>query len=201
MPDARAGSDDAGTLLSADEQDALIPTHVSTKVELNQWEALNIAHAHEWLSRRRPSAVLSAEFLRELHVRMFGDTWTWAGTFRRTDNNISLHAWANVPMLVRDLVDNTQTRYDACDKTPTSVDEVATRFHHEVVRIHPWPNGNGRHARLATDLLLEQWGRPPFAWGSGADLAAIGKQRAAYIEALRCADAGDVIPLVEFVRS
>jgi Fic-DOC domain mobile mystery protein B len=192
---------DANTPLDEEEYDGLIPTHLSTRGELNQWEALNIAQAQKWLSQRRPGDVLSVDFLRELHRQMFGETWRWAGQFRRSDKNNSPYAWTQVPVLLRELIENTRAHYEASDKTPATIDEIATRFHHQLVRIHPWPNGNGRHARLATDLLLEQWGRPAFAWGSGADLTKANGPRTNYIEALRRADAGDLRPLLEFVRS
>jgi Fic family protein len=86
-------------------------------------------------------------------------------------------------------------------KTDAELDDIVMRFHYELVRIHPWPNGNGRHARLAADVLLEAWGRPPFTWGSAGDLVAPGEVRAAYIAALRRADGGDFTPLRAFVRS
>ncbi len=203
MPNGHGAADGANTPLDDEEYEGLIPPHVSTKAELNQWEGLNIAQAHAWLSGRRPNDVLSVDFLRELHRQMFGETWTWAGAFRRSNKNISPYDWTQVPVLLRDLVENTraQYEYEASHKTPAAIDEIATRFHHQLVRIHPWPNGNGRHSRLATDLLLEQWGRPVFTWGSGADLTRVGGPRTAYIAALGCADNGDFRPLHAFVRS
>jgi Fic-DOC domain mobile mystery protein B len=193
--------DDANTPLDDEEYDGLIPAHLSNRAELNQWESLNIAKAYNWTSRRLLPDVLSVDFLRTLHRHMFGETWTWAGEFRRSDKNISPYAWTQVPVLFRELVENTRAQYEASDKSSAALDEIATRFHHQLVRIHPWPNGNGRHARLATDLLLAQWGRPSFTWGSGADLTNEGEARASYIRALRSADAGNLQLLREFVRT
>jgi fido (protein-threonine AMPylation protein) len=68
------------------------------------------------------------------------------------------------------------------------------------VVIHPFPNGNGRHARLMTDVLLRRNGVSAFSWG-GANLEAAGDARERYLAALRAADAGDFKPLLEFVRS
>jgi Fic-DOC domain mobile mystery protein B len=201
MTNEEGVTDNVNTPLDDEEYDALIPSHLSTKGELNQWEGLNIAQAHRWLSRRRPSDVLSVDFLCELHRQMFGETLKWAGEFRRSDKNISPYSWTQVAVLLRDLVENTRAQYEASNKTPAAIDEIATRFHHQLVRIHPWPNGNGRHARLGTDLLLEQWGRPVFTWGSGANLTKAGGSPTRYIEALRSADAGDFDPLLAFVRS
>lgn len=193
--------DDAHTPLTDEEREGLIPRHIGTRSELNQWEGVNIAECHRWLSRRRRSDVLGVPFLSALHRQMFDQTWKWAGTFRRSDNNISPYARHTVPVMVRELVDNTRARYDASNKRDESLDEIAAQFHYELVRIHPWPNGNGRHARLAADLLLAQWDRPPFTWGSGADLLSSGTARARYIEALRSADNGDLSALRAFCRS
>lgn len=192
---------DAATPIDEDEAAGLIPDHITTRAELNEWEAVNIASAHEWLATRRAPNVLDVGFLRELHRRMFGNTWNWAGKFRLTDKNVSPHHWSAVPTLLEDLVRDIRAQIDAAGETPAELDGIAVRFHHGLVRIHPWPNGNGRHGRLATDLLLEQWGRAPFTWGGGAALGDEGASREAYITALRQADAGDFAPLRQFARS
>lgn len=143
--------------------------------------------------------VLSITALKDLHWRMFGHTWSWAGTYRKTDKNISPYRWAQVPDLMENLVANTQARSDASDRSPEELDDIALRFHHELVHIHPWPNGNGRHARLATDLLLQSWRRPSFTWSEGASLSGT-DLRSRYITALQRADAGDLSILRQFVR-
>jgi Fic-DOC domain mobile mystery protein B len=178
----------------------LIPATVRTKAELNAWEALNIAHAQEWAFGRNRTDPLSVDAIRELHRRMFGETWKWAGTFRRSDNNVSPVNWSQVPSLLHDLVQDIRVQYGASSKTAEEIDAIATRFHHRLVRIHPWPNGNGRHARLATDVLLTYWGRPPFTWGN-ADLISQGTARTKYLSWLREADAGNYQLLLQFVRS
>ncbi len=192
--------DPGNTPLEDDERDGLLPGHILTRAELNQWEALNIAQVQDWLVHRRRSEVLDVPFLQQLHRRMFGDTWKWAGTFRRSDKNVSPYPWTAVPQLMLDLVDNIAEQHERSARTPEALDDLAMRFHHQMVHIHPWPNGNGRHARLATDLLLRQWQRPPFSWG-GSDLKAVGGARSAYISALRAADAGDFTLLRAFARS
>jgi len=193
--------DDAHTPLTDDERAGLIPQHLATRSELNQWEGANIARSYLWLARRRRRDVLSVEFLQTLHRRMFDQTWQWAGTFRRSENPISPYAWHAVPVMLRELVDNTRARYNSSDKSAPALDDIALRFHHELVRIHPWPNGNGRHARLAAELLAVQWGQPPFTWGGGADLIDKGDTRVRYIDALRSADRGDYSSLRAFARS
>ncbi|MGE5625111.1 MAG: mobile mystery protein B [Bacillota bacterium] len=79
-------------------------------------------------------------------------------------------------------------------------DEIASRFHHRLVFIHPFPNGNGRHGRLMADLLLEWLKRPAFTWGS-ADLNRLGSAREYYLAALRAGDKDDYGPLLQFVRA
>jgi Fic-DOC domain mobile mystery protein B len=197
-------SDDGQTPLTDEEREGLIPAHLATRADLNQWEALNISRAQRWLGRRRRANVLTEDFLRQLHRRMFDRTWRWAGTFRRSDNNISPYAWHSVPVLLRDLIENTRVLYDHCPAGTTrdaALDDIALHFHHELVRIHPWPNGNGRHARLMTDIVLAQWHCTPFTWGGGTDLASVGDARARYLHALRSADGGDYTALIAFCRS
>jgi Fic-DOC domain mobile mystery protein B len=185
------------TPLDPDEANDLIPEHVSTRGELNAWEQLNIATAAEWL-RKRPyrDRLLSTEFMRELHRRMFDGTWTWAGQFRQTMKNIGVPP-ETIGVRTRDLLDDVQFWID---NASFSLDEIASRFHHRLVAIHLFPNGNGRHARLMADALLEQLGLVRFTWGSGS-IDALGDVRERYINALRSADGGDYKPLLLFVRS
>ena len=193
---AHAG--DGNTPLDEDESKGLIPSHLATRAELNQWEASNIDRALDWLATRTFD-VLKPGALEEMHRRMFDETWEWAGSFRTSDKNISPFSWTEVPRLLRDLVENTRVQYDQGAKDPERLDDMAVHFHHQLVRIHPWPNGNGRHSRLATDLLLLRWGRPRFSWGAATHAPADVRQR--YIEALRQADAGESRYLLQFVRS
>ena len=192
-------SDSGATPVDPEEAHALVPGHLQTQAQLNQWEALNISRASRWASRRRNQNWLSTSALKELHRRMFDESWRWAGGYRTSDKNISPYRWTQVHELMENLVANTRTRYESSDKSPAELDDIALRFHHELVHIHPWPNGNGRHARLATDLLLQSWNRPPFTWGEGTRLSDT-DLRARYISALRQADAGDYTLLRQFVR-
>lgn len=197
---SRLAEADGATPLDEDEIAGLIPTNVQTRAELNAWEATNIAEAVAWAYGRSHVNILQMETLRALHRRMFGATWTWAGTFRRSDNNISPYHWTQVPTLVSDLVDDTRVRHSDHEPSNAGTDEIAIRFHHRLVRIHPWPNGNGRHARLATDLLLREWNRPAFTWGGPAEANGDDVRRG-YLSALRAADAGSFEELLRFARS
>ena len=133
--------------------------------------------------------LLSDAYVRRLHKMMFDKTWKWAGTYRTTGKNIGIPPWQI----------NEQVRI-LCDNTKVDPDRLAAEFHHRLVEIHPFPNGNGRHARLMTDVLLRSLGREPFSWG-GANLENIGDARQRYLEALRAGDYGDIEPLSAFARS
>lgn len=84
-------------------------------------------------------------------------------------------------------------------------DEIAIRFHHRLVAIHAFPNGNGRHARLMADLLVKRLGQPRFSWGrrrlAQASLTDATPVRHDYIAALQAADARNIVPLLDFARS
>ena len=189
------------TPLDPDEADALIPVHVSTRGELDELEEANLREGLRWaqgkaLRRGRPVDVLTEDFLFELHRQMFGAVWEWAGQLRTTDKNIGIDKFQIRPE-VRKLVDDAQHWRTNQVYAP---DEMAVRFHHRLVAIHPFPNGNGRHARMAADLLVQQFGRSPFSWG-GRSLAKTSDLRSSYISALRRADKGDIEPLLDFARS
>jgi Fic-DOC domain mobile mystery protein B len=185
------------TPLDADEASGLLPAHISTQGELDEWEAENIHNAQQWLLRQKTVDVLSDHFCRELHKRMFCDTWKWAGTFRKTGKNIGCE-WTQIGVQLRQLMGNVNYWLE---QGVFPLDEVATRFHHQLVWIHPFANGNGRHARLMADVLLRQNQGQDFSWGSSVNLVPANETRKRYIDALRAADAGDYQPLLIFVRS
>jgi len=187
------------TPLDADEADGLIPGHIASQGQLNEWELANILDAQTWaFSQRRltPSKLLTEDFVRKLHKRMFGNTWKWAGSFRNTEKNIGA-APEQIAMRLDNLCRDAVAQIEYRSYIP---DEIAARFHHRLVHTHAFPNGNGRHARLMSDLLLVRLGRSPFDWGAG-DLVAIGETRTRYLDALRQADARDYSGLLAFVRS
>jgi Fic-DOC domain mobile mystery protein B len=189
------------TPLNPDEAEGLLHSHVATRGELDELEEANIQIGLEWALGRtsrsgRQLDVLSEEFLYALHERMFGDVWSWAGQVRRSEKNIGV-ARHTIRIEVRNLIEGARVWRE---RGVYSADEIAVRFHHRLVAIHPFPNGNGRHARLMADLLALQAGRPAFSWGGGR-LTSTSELRTAYINALRMADGGDIAPLLEFARS
>lgn len=186
------------TPLEPDEQQGLIPTWIATRGDLNSAEQANIAAATGWVRGRRwQPRDITQERLKDLHRRMFADVWRWAGTYRRRDTDIGV-AWFEIPEAVEVLVSDVHAQIGGT----WSPDEVAVRFHHRLVSIHPFANGNGRHARLAADVLVEALGEDRFSWGAGAQLADAGVARDEYLTALRAADRdGDCQRLRRFARS
>jgi Fic-DOC domain mobile mystery protein B len=188
---------DGNTPLSPEELADLIP-NLATKEELNEWERENILLARNWATADRTSPVdmASDEYVRTLHKKMLDETWKWAGQYRLTEKNIG------VP--VQEIRERIMALFgDAhywIENGTYSPDEIAARFHHRLALIHPFPNGNGRHARLISDVLVMKLGRPSFTWGS-ANPVKEGEARTRYLEAMKAADKGDIQPLLAFARS
>lgn len=187
---------EGATPLDPDEIAGLKFAHVTTRGELDELEQANIVQGLRWLTRRRGGDILADEFVCRLHHRLFGDVWEWAGKYRLTEKNIGIDPF-QVPTQLRIHLDN--ARYWAEHNVFPPL-EAAARFHHRLVQIHPFPNGNGRHARIATDVFLEDYyDHKPIAWASGFDLQADNARRTAYIAALRAADGQDFEALLAFV--
>ena len=185
---------DGATPLDLDEVKDLIPKHISTQQELNAWEQKNILSALQWAQKKRVE--LTVDFIKKLHWHMFNETWKWAGQFRHSDKNIGVN-WHLIPGALKDLCDDIS--YQIAHQT-FSDDEIAVRFHHRLVWIHPFPNGNGRHARLMADLLIQQLNHPYFSWNMGGNLQDASPIRKKYIEALKEADQGNYTKLLAFAR-
>ncbi len=180
-----------------DEMAGLIPTHITLRAELDQWETMNILAGRKWaFARRAHGPILSEDYVRKLHRQMFSKTWKWAGTFRNTEKSIGVDPF-HIAVSLRNLLDDVQTQVEF---QTYSLDEIAARLHHRLVSIHPFPNGNGRHARLFTDVFLHHQGGAPFSWGS-TQLTNASATRAAYIAALQAADRKEIGLLLAFVRS
>lgn len=186
--------DEASTPLTLEESRDLIPAHIAFRSELNAAEQENIARGQEWAMGRRRE-LLNEKFIKDLHRKMLGDVWRWAGKFRTSARNMGIDYWL-IPIEVRQLIDDAKAWMEF--KT-YPVDEISVRLHHRLVSIHPFPNGNGRHARLMADLLAMQGGVKRLSWGRGS-LAKAGNLRGRYIAALRAADGHDMNPLLAFAR-
>ena len=190
---------DGQTPLDEDEKEGLRIETIATREELDEFEQKNIEQAVEWTMKRslKPGVILSEDFVQNLHKRMYGDVWSWAGEFRRTNKNIGSDKW-QIRTQLKSLLDD--TRYWIANNTYPP-DEIAIRFKHRIVAIHCFPNGNGRHSRLMADIIAEKiFQQPVFTWGA-ANPVKLGDARAAYLAAIKAADRGDIQPLMHFARS
>jgi len=183
------------TPIDRNESKQLIPHHLQNLSELNEFEQKNILKAQIWLISCKKKDFLTDTFLLKLHKKMFDEVWKWAGKYRLSNKNIG-GEWQNVPLEVKKLLDN--VRYWQ-DNNIYPIDEIAVRLHHKLVFIHPFSNGNGRHARLYCDTFLKLNSQTPFTWGKMSYTRQ--STRKEYIEALRCADNKDYTKLLKFVKS
>src|SRR5260370_6729464 len=172
----------------------LIPSHIACRNDLNEAEQANIVRAQKWVLGRKGD-LLTEAFVKALHKQMFGDVWRWAGKFRTTPRNIGIDHWL-IPVDLRILLDDSKAWIEF---KSYPADEIAVRFHHRLVWIHPFPNGNGRHARLMADLLVMRLGCDRFSWGPES-LCDAGKTQARYIAALRAAHHHDIRQLLVLLR-
>ena len=184
------------TPLDPDEIEGLKYPHVTTRGELDHLEQANIETGLLWLTRRKTTDILNDVFVRNLHQHLFGEVWRWAGNYRMTEKNIGVDP-LQISVQVRNLLNDVQFWVSSDTYVPI---EAAVRFHHRMVYIHPFPNGNGRHARIIADALLEKVYRTEtIDWSGGYDLQQMNARREQYIAALREADRGEYGLLFDFV--
>jgi Fic-DOC domain mobile mystery protein B len=184
------------TPIDPDEAAGLIPSHLTLQHQLNEYEEANILEATEWLFARRRGDPLDEHFVHIVHGRMFNQTWRWAGQPRRSDTNFGA-SWLKIATRLRQVFDDVRAQIE-CQTYPPI--EIAARYHHRLVAVHVYPNGNGRHARLMADLLLTELAGHQFEWGRGS-LVTASELRASYIAALQAADAGNYQPLLAFLKN
>jgi Fic-DOC domain mobile mystery protein B len=190
---------DGQTPLDEDEKEALLIPTIATRGELDEFEQQNIEQAVAWsLSRSfKAEKVCTENFLKIVHRRMYGNVWAWAGEFRHTNKNIGVDKW-EIPTELRALLDDVKYWYINGIYSP---DECTIRFKHRLVSIHCFPNGNGRHSRLIADIVVERiFKQPIYTWGA-VNLVKAGDARAAYLKAIKAADAGEIQPLIDFART
>jgi Fic-DOC domain mobile mystery protein B len=193
---------DGATPIDPNAAQDLLQPQITTQAQLNEAEQANILDAQLWTRTRKHKQVLDEQFIRSVHKRMYGEVWKWAGKFKTRDHqNEKFARRGEVAIRLRELLENTKYRleHDA-PKNAQAWDRFGAEFHHQLVLVHAFTNGNGRHAREITDLLLIQNGQAPFSWG-GKSLLEPTETRKCYIDALQLADDGEYSKLAEFVRS
>ena len=187
---------DGATPLDPDEMEGLRYKHITTRGELDELEQANIDEGLQWLKRQKNPEVLTEGFVCDLHEKLFGKVWKWAGSFRRTEKNIGVDP-IQIAVQLRQLLDDTRYWIENDTYPPK---ELAARFHHKLVYIHPFPNGNGRHSRIMADAVLTKlMSEPAIDWAGGYKLERMNERRDQYIAALRSADGHDFEALFDFV--
>ncbi|MDD2492705.1 MAG: mobile mystery protein B [Bacilli bacterium] len=190
---------DGQSPLDYEERSGLLIKTVSTHQELNEFEQQNIELAIEWLMKQNilSERLLTEIFVKELHYQMFGNVWGWAGQFRQSNKNIGVDKRL-IRIELKKLFDDCRYWIDNkvfCDE------EMAVRFKHRLVAIHPFANGNGRHSRLMADVIMDKiFKKPVFIWG-GSNLVFASVERSEYIKSVREADAGNFGPLLKFAQN
>lgn len=190
--------EDGQTPLSEEEKEGLLIKTITTHGELDEYEQLNIEKAIQWIMRQKlkKENILTEEFIKNLHKRMLGDVWSWAGEFRRSEKNIGV-SWIKIGMELKVLLDDTLYWINNETYPP---DEIAIRFKHRLVNIHCFPNGNGRHSRIMADIIIESvFGYPIFTWNH-SNMVKADETRKGYITAIREGDKGNIKPLMTFAR-
>ena len=187
------------TPLDQNEIDGLLLKTITTMGELNEFEQMNIEKAVEWTIHNKFTRehVLSEEFVKLLHKKMYSDVWRWAGHFRKSDKNLGID-WTQIRIQLKILLDDVNFWIDNNIYTPI---EIAIRFKHRIVSIHCFPNGNGRHSRLIADIIMESiFASEPFSWHQ-SNMVKTDDTRQKYIDALKTADKGEIKPLIEFATN
>jgi len=187
------------TKLDEEELEGLKIPSISTRGELDEFEQLNIEKAIEWTLRLKikPDRLFTEQFIMDLHRKMYGDVWKWAGSFRKSEKNIGIKSYL-IGIELKQLLDDALYWYE---KKTFSNEEIAIRFKHRIVSIHCFPNGNGRHSRLIADLIMiKLFNNTYFTWGN-SNLVKADEVRENYIKALREADNQNFTPLIVFAKS
>ena len=190
---------DGQTPLDEEEKEGLKIKSITTQEELDEFEQLNIEKAVEWTihTKLKSENILTEKFIKDLHKKMYSDVWKWAGEFRRTEKNIGI-SWTKIGIELKNLLDD--TKYWIENKTYLP-EEIAIRFKHRIVSIHCFPNGNGRHSRMMADIIIESiFGKEIFSWHQ-SNMVKANETRKEYINALRKADNGNIVPLIKFAKN
>jgi Fic-DOC domain mobile mystery protein B len=190
---------DGQTPLNEEEQNGLLIPSITTREELDEFEQLNIEKAIQWTFGKKWKAeqLFSEKFVKDLHKRMYGEVWKWAGAFRESEKNLGIKSYL-IPTELKVLLDDAIFWVQNDTYSP---DELAIRFKHRLVSIHCFSNGNGRHSRLMADLIMEKlFNATFFSWGS-SNLVKATDTRKAYIKAVKMADKQDLQPLIVFAKS
>ncbi len=188
------------TPLDEEEKEGLKIDTISTKAELDEFEQKNIEEAVAWTYGKKWDAakIVNEKFIKELHKKMYGSVWKWAGIFRTTEKNIGVKPY----QIASDLKQLTDDVLFWIENNSYPPDEIAIRFKHRLVAIHCFANGNGRHSRLIADIVIEKvFNLSAFSWGANTNIGKENETRKQYIKAVKDGDKNIITPLLKFSRT
>lgn len=190
---------DGQTPIDEEEKEGLLIETIATQGDLDEFEQLNIEEGLQWIFSKkfRSQQVFCEKFICDLHKRMYGNVWAWAGVFRKTEKNLGVKSYL-IPTQLKALCDDALFWIENDTYRP---EKIAIRFKHRIVSIHCFPNGNGRHSRLMADIIIEKlYHKKPFSWGT-TNLSKKGDARKSYLKAIKHADNNVFQPLLDFAQS
>lgn len=190
---ATPGDDTSGLL-----QRQLTDRSARNAAELDAISRAYNKHVYRARRKRSGSEWLTDQFIRTVHRDMFGEIWEWAGKYRTAPLNIGVD-FHLIPEQIKLLCGD--FNYWNSDKSSMPPLEIAARLQNRLTRIHPFINGNGRHARLITDIYFYSVKKPLPKWPQIQLLSEGDKIRTQYIEAMKAADKDDYRELIGFMKN
>jgi len=190
---------EGATPLSSDDLLGLKLPHIQTRAQLNEVEAANILQGQNWISGLKALTledIFSRDFVVTLHKNLLGDIWEWAGTFRLRELNIGVDP-KNISVDLHNFLEDAKCWVEFKHFSDL---ELSARIQHRLVQIHPFPNGNGRHSRIFTDIVrMFLLNKKPLKWAN-VKLEDMSKERTDYIDGLRKADGGDFSEMMHYLE-
>ena len=175
---------------------------ITTHGELNDAEGLNIINATDWIEQGRIDDLFTVRFYRTLHTKMYDEVWAWAGALRSQTGEVT-QPGSRPEVVGQDLgrvAMESHREWEALNDHNHLLPFVA-RYHHALVLVHPFNNGNGRWSRLAVDAVIQRLAdQPPLTWATDT-LVVDSAERKVYIAALQSADAGNFQPLLDYLSA
>ena len=165
--------------------------------EVIPYETKNILKASTWAEKNLfgPEKIFTELFIKEIHKRMFGDVWDWAGKYRLGNKTMGVD-FKLIRQELKQLFSNTMFWIENENYQP---DEIAIRFMHRLMQIQCFPGGNARHARLMADIVIEHvLNGDIFTWGKTLNNAELAREK--FLDALKKADKGKMDELLKIAR-
>lgn len=119
-------------------------------------EALGIIRAQQYILDLDANFVFDSRLILDLHHIVFGNLYLWAGKWRNVVTNIGIDV-GKIPYAIAEYADHVNYMKNAAMDREGLVN-CLFYTHHRYTQIHPFNNGNGRTARLITDLVANMNG-------------------------------------------